>query len=271
MVLNILLRLRDKISKILMFSEIYWLPRYYSLLKIAKFKKGGLILDAGCAQGLIAIALAKKGLRVIGIDKSIEEIAQARKLVFDKGLNSKIHFVVCDLCNLPFSGNHFDHVISLDTLEYIEDDLTALRECARVLKAQGKLRLALPLGYACSANLFSVQRILRRLIPHSFFSRDLPQGKAWLEADDDYMMRKLGDVRKYSLQEIKKKTEPLFRLLRSVYFLKIFSSLATDITYGIRGLSRFKFIFFFPAVRIDYYAQNKQPGYGLFLELVKKG
>lgn len=42
------------------------------------FGKGAIIIDVGCGTGTVALALARRGHRVVGIDGSAEMLAQAR-------------------------------------------------------------------------------------------------------------------------------------------------------------------------------------------------
>jgi len=53
-------------------------------------------------------------------------------------------FVETDLVTLPFEGEEFDLVLSLETLEHTPDPLAFLREIHRVLKPGGRLVMSLP-------------------------------------------------------------------------------------------------------------------------------
>ena len=61
----------------------------------------------------------------------------------------------------------------------------------------------------------------------------------------------------------------LFRIARYEYFLKRFSTLATDITYGIKGFWNLRFIFFYIAVRLDCSFQKHRKGHWLVVEFIK--
>ena len=49
--------------------------------------------------------------------------------------------VVADATNLPFKDNCADHIYSRRCIQHIKDDVKALKEMYRVLKANGKLQL----------------------------------------------------------------------------------------------------------------------------------
>jgi len=55
--------------------------------KIAGIKPGDSILDLGCGPGLYASRLAKKGLKVTGVDISPNSINYARRYALEQGLN----------------------------------------------------------------------------------------------------------------------------------------------------------------------------------------
>jgi len=95
-------------------------------------KKEGLILDAWCDTGEITIGLKKKGAEVTGINISEEEIMVEREKAEKKG--TKIDFIIRDLTNVPLKDNTFTQIISLDTLEHIEDDDKTFQKFARLLR-----------------------------------------------------------------------------------------------------------------------------------------
>jgi len=83
----------------------------------------------------MTIELKKKGIKVIGINISKEEIMLARKKAEEEGI--KIDFAIGDLTNAPFKDKTFSQIISLDTLEHIRDNDSVFQEFARMLKRSG--------------------------------------------------------------------------------------------------------------------------------------
>ena len=82
---------------------------------------GSYLLDVGCGRGRHSCILAKKGLKVTGIDISIDSIAFAKKFVQSDspkesfvtfGENENPEFFQHDM-RLPFRVNYFDHAFNL--------------------------------------------------------------------------------------------------------------------------------------------------------------
>jgi ubiquinone/menaquinone biosynthesis C-methylase UbiE len=245
-------------------SITQWLPRYYAVLRLIKIGEG-FILDASCGTGDTTIELKKKGAKIVGINISKEEVMLALKKAEREGV--KIDFVIGDLTNAPFKDKTFSLIISLDTLEHIEGDDKVFREFARMLKLSGKLILSVPYGATNSAELFREQRILRKFMPCFLYTNASFNGKSWLEATEEDAMKEMGHFRNYSVGKLKKKTTSFFEInTHYEYALKKFASLATDITYGIKGFSSLKPLIFFIAVRLDRYLQKNKKGYLLVCE-----
>lgn len=241
---------------------IQWLPRYYIALRL--IERGGITLDASCGTGHIIIELKKRGEKVIGANISKEETKLACKKTEKEGV--KTDFVIADLTNAPFKDETFNQIISLDTLEHIEDDDTVFQEFARMLKRSGKLIISVPFDATNSAKLFQEQRILRKLIPHFIYSNASFKGKSWLEASVEDTMKEMEHLRNYTVSKLKNKTSSFFELIHYEYALNKFASIATDITYGIKGASLLKPFIFFIAVRLDRYLQRNKKGYLLVCE-----
>lgn len=104
---------------------------------LAEPKAGEKALDIGSGTGNYAIWLAKKGLEVTAIDESREMITIAKKKAEKDNLN--IHLYLGKGESLPFSQNSFDLVVSVTTIEFVDNPAQVLREAIRVLKPGGRL------------------------------------------------------------------------------------------------------------------------------------
>lgn len=73
---------------------------------------GMKVLEIGCGSGTTALELARRGLRVEGIDINERAIAVASQAVRQEGLQSVAHFRVADVLSEP-CGNQFDIVLAI--------------------------------------------------------------------------------------------------------------------------------------------------------------
>jgi SAM-dependent methyltransferase len=102
------------------------------------------VLDAGCGDGLLTLALAQRhpGWRLLGADNRPELLDQARRRAARRGLEN-LEFEVAELTDpLPRVG--FDVVLAIELLEEVHDDLRALRVLATALAPGGLLLVHVP-------------------------------------------------------------------------------------------------------------------------------
>jgi len=75
------------------------------------------ILDIACGEGTFAVAMAKKGFRVTGVDRSPQMLEFAKERAERE--NANVEFLLQDMRSLPFKGR-FDLVTCwFDSLNYI--------------------------------------------------------------------------------------------------------------------------------------------------------
>ena len=105
---------------ILMESTPYhrWAAYIDKMLKHHLQPENNIVLDLACGTGNITLALAQAGYDMIGVDISIDMLAQAQAKI----TNEKILFLAQDMRNLDLYGT-IDAVISTcDGLNYILDE-----------------------------------------------------------------------------------------------------------------------------------------------------
>ena len=125
----------------------YALFEYYRSAKVIAFLErsgvavGGRVLDAGCGGGGMPVSLAEEVSAVIGIDPFNRFGAAGVRLARERGLPN-VHFALADGMALPFASGSFDLVLSHAVIEHVSDALRYLRECARVLAADGRVYLS---------------------------------------------------------------------------------------------------------------------------------
>lgn len=96
-----------------------------------------VILDLGCAQGILSFFLRQKGGFWVHTDQDFENLKTTQSLL-------KRNLLQLETGILPFKTQAFDLVVSLDYLEHLEDDEQCLEEIMRILKKNGQLVLATP-------------------------------------------------------------------------------------------------------------------------------
>jgi ubiquinone/menaquinone biosynthesis C-methylase UbiE len=103
------------------------------ILDLLKPRQGEIILDAGCGTGVFTLDIFSLGSKVIGLDISLPMLIQADKKL--KGY--PFQMVLADMLNLPFRKDSFDKVVSVTSLEFIEDAKGAVKELFRVTRRGG--------------------------------------------------------------------------------------------------------------------------------------
>ena len=99
------------------------------LVSLLDPQPGQRVLDIGCGTGNHLIMFSKMGLDVSGVDASPQMLAKARAR-----LGHKSNFKIGMAEDLPFDDNEFDLAVLINTLEFMDNPLSALREAGRVAK-----------------------------------------------------------------------------------------------------------------------------------------
>ena len=105
---------------------------------------GGRALEVGCGAGRIAIALARRGFQVDGLDAAPRVVEQAAHLAAAAGVAAR--FFLADFTKLDprFPDETYDLVICSEVLEHVETWRDVVDNIARVLKPGGLLVLTTP-------------------------------------------------------------------------------------------------------------------------------
>jgi len=98
------------------------------ILSLLEPRPGERVLDIGCGAGNHLLNLGRLGLDVSGIDASPYVIDRAR----DR-LGHRCSLKVGTAEDLPYEDNEFDLAVLINTLEFLNDPLQALREAGRVV------------------------------------------------------------------------------------------------------------------------------------------
>ncbi len=102
------------------------------------YVKGKSVLDIASGEGYGTAALSKAGVKeIIGIDISEEACRHAAKKY---GLD----YQTGDAQAIQLQPNSLDTIISFETIEHLEFPGLFLKECARILRSDGKLIFSTP-------------------------------------------------------------------------------------------------------------------------------
>lgn len=131
-------------------------------IRVGNIKPGQRILDFGCGRGTCAIALAKYGCTVVGVDFSQEAIDFARGYIkrFPEDLQKRVSFSRLEIKNLGFE-QEFDAVVLNQVYEHLQDwELEGLmQKFKKALKPGGALVISTPnLNY--ERFLYPLKRII---------------------------------------------------------------------------------------------------------------
>lgn len=99
-----------------------------------------IILDSACGIGYGSnLLLPSNQRKIVGVDIDRQTIQEANDYAGEYST-----FVHGDLQRLPFPNEAFDYIISLETIEHVENPGQALYEMSRVLKPRGTLVVSTP-------------------------------------------------------------------------------------------------------------------------------
>ena len=145
--------------------------RNLDLAIVALLREGppGRMLDVPCGDGHIAREARALGYRVYGLD------------LFP---SAGVRGVQADACApLPFQDESFDVLVSMEGIEHFENQMRFLRECARVLKPDGRLILSTPNVMHLSSRVsgfLTGQRVMKQGLVNEYSTlRDVVHGRPY--------------------------------------------------------------------------------------------
>jgi 2-polyprenyl-3-methyl-5-hydroxy-6-metoxy-1,4-benzoquinol methylase len=114
--------------------------------------KGKVILDLGCANGVVSYHLKKLGGEWFHSDLEFENVRSARALL-QRGLFQQPEV------EIPLPTASMDCILCLDFLEHVDDDAAVIREIKRVLKKNGQVVISTPI----TGSFFSLNHLKKIL------------------------------------------------------------------------------------------------------------
>ena len=104
------------------------------------------VLDIGGGEGKQTLTLAENGYRVISLDLSQAQLAEARERLEQSHPGLKVFFVQANAEELPFKAGCLPAVYGKAVIHHLDMDIMA-RELHRVLPDRGRATFAEPLAY----------------------------------------------------------------------------------------------------------------------------
>jgi len=96
--------------------------------------RGTKFLDAAAGNGYFTKMLLEQGAKVVAVDNDTEQ-----------WLIKSVNCIKTDLNQvLPFSDGSFDGIISIETIEHLENPYQLIREFSRILKKNGMVVISTP-------------------------------------------------------------------------------------------------------------------------------
>jgi SAM-dependent methyltransferase len=96
------------------------------------------VIDVGCGPGVLSILAARKGLKVVGMDRSYEMVAFARRKARILSVED-CFFLVGDSQKIPFRAGSADWVLNYANLAHLRDPEGCLADMARVASKDGRV------------------------------------------------------------------------------------------------------------------------------------
>ena len=121
-------------------ANVLWLTEWLS--SVVDLKPGMRVLDLGCGKGTSSIFLAREfGVQVWAADLWISASENIQR-IRDAGVEDNVFPIHADARALPFAGDFFDAVLSVDSFSYYGSDGLYLNYLANFVKPGGQIGIA---------------------------------------------------------------------------------------------------------------------------------
>ncbi len=125
----------DRMGALLSFGQD---PRWRRFL-VSKVNAipGAWVLDVATGTGLVARDLARRNVRVVGLDQSPAMVSRGAAVARERDLSDRVRFVLGQAQALPFGPETFDALTFTYLLRYVDDPASTIAELVRVLRPGG--------------------------------------------------------------------------------------------------------------------------------------
>jgi ubiquinone/menaquinone biosynthesis C-methylase UbiE len=142
---------------------------------------GGVVLDAGCGSGRLAVLIARRrpDLQVRGVDLEPGMVEVAARRAEQENLASRVQFSAADLADLQLLDDSVDLIVSTASMHHWADVGAVIASLGRVLRPGGQLWIydfrVVPAGRVRSAARNLDSRVDRTLVRTGWFPAALFQ------------------------------------------------------------------------------------------------
>ena len=184
------------------------------LFKSLNLSAGAIVLDAGCGIGHVAIYMAKKGLRVIGIDIIDHHLTKAKRNIKAANREQQISIRKMDYhCLDQLPSNSFDGVYTMETLVHATDPELVLRQFYQVLKPGGSVAL-----HEYDFKFSNAPKYLMDAMNKINTFASMPANKGFNQGALSRMLEDAG-FQNIKVQDLSHNIEPMFRLFFTIAYL----------------------------------------------------
>lgn len=142
---------------------------------------GGVVLDAGCGSGRLAVLIARRrpDLQLRGVDLEPGMVEVAARRAEQENLASRVQFSAADLADLQLPDDSVDLIVSTASMHHWADVGAVIASLGRVLRPGGQLWIydfrVVPAGRVRSAAQTLDGRVDRTLVRTGWFPAALFQ------------------------------------------------------------------------------------------------
>jgi 2-polyprenyl-3-methyl-5-hydroxy-6-metoxy-1,4-benzoquinol methylase len=185
---------------------------------LAELKPGETVLDLGSGGGIDVLLSAKRvgpSGKAFGLDMTDQMLALAEENKRKSGLTN-VHFLKCEIENIPLPDNSVDVIISNCVINLSGDKDRVLKEAFRVLKPGGRfavsdvvvrgdvpplIRKSMELWVGCVAGALTDRDYLSKLAAAGFENADIEVTRVYSAEDSrDFLAGQGADVQQLAQQ-----------------------------------------------------------------------
>ena len=127
----------------MMGPNVLWLTE--SLSQVMDLKPGMRVLDMGCGRAISSIFLAKEFDLQVWATDLWKKASDNWERIREAGVENQVFPIHAEAHSLPFAGEFFDAIVSMDSYHYFgTDDLYLFGHFAQLVKPGGQIGIVVP-------------------------------------------------------------------------------------------------------------------------------